>query len=172
MHTLTKLIAVSALLFNLAALSIKGADIDDLTWEINEDDTVSIIDCKEDATGDLIIPDVIDRRIVTSIGDQAFRNCTSLTSVTIPDNVTSIGERTFRGCHNLTSITIGNGVTSIGINAFQSCTSLKSVTFLGDAPKSGYIFFNSFPTIYRKPEAKGWGETWGKRPVKLISEKP
>ena len=71
MHTLTKLIAVFVLLFNLAALSIQGADIDDLTWEINDDDTVSIIDCNQDATGDLVIPDVIERRVVTSIGESA-----------------------------------------------------------------------------------------------------
>ena len=47
------------------------------------------------------------------------------------------------------------------------------MTFLGDAPKAGDKVFNkSTPTIYRKPEAKGWGETFGGRPVKLISEKP
>ena len=50
---------------------------------------------------------------------------------------------------------------------------LTAVTFLGDAPKAGEEVFTKAPsTIYRKPEAKGWGETWGGRPVKLISEKP
>jgi len=47
------------------------------------------------------------------------------------------------------------------------------VTFLGDAPKvAETAFAASSPTIYRKPEAKGWGDTFGARPVKLISEKP
>jgi hypothetical protein len=47
------------------------------------------------------------------------------------------------------------------------------VTFLGNAPKAGEeVFYEATPTIYRKPEAKGWGDTWGGRPVKLISEKP
>jgi hypothetical protein len=47
------------------------------------------------------------------------------------------------------------------------------VTFLGDAPKAGEsVFSRATPTIYRKPEAKGWGDTFGGRPVKLISEKP
>jgi hypothetical protein len=47
------------------------------------------------------------------------------------------------------------------------------VTFLGDAPKAGEeAFDDASPTIYRKPEAKGWGETFAGRPVKLISEKP
>ena len=57
--------------------------------------------------------------------------------------------------------------------AFISCKNLTAVTFLGDAPKAGKIIFSeASPTIYRKPEAKGWGDTFGGRPVKLISEKP
>jgi len=46
------------------------------------------------------------------------------------------------------------------------------VTFLGDAPKAPDRAFGiSSPTIYRKPEAKGWGDTFAGRPVKLIHEK-
>jgi hypothetical protein len=110
---------------------------------------------------------------VTSIGDEAFADCISLTSITIGNGVTSIGEGAFDRCSNLTSITIPNGVTSIGSAAFFQCTSLTAVIFLGDAPKAGLeIFIKSSPTIYRKPETKGWGETFAGRPVKLISEKP
>ena len=65
---------------------------------------------------------------VMSIGDSAFRYCTSLTSVTIPDSVTSIGGRAFDGCTSLTSVTIPDSVTSIGKGAFYDCTSLTSVT--------------------------------------------
>jgi hypothetical protein len=110
---------------------------------------------------------------VTSIGDYAFTSCRSLTSVTIPDSVTSIGGGAFYICSSLTSITIPDSVTSIGDGAFQSCSSLTSLTFLGDAPKKGNaVFIKSNPTIYRKPEAKGWGNYFAGRPVKLISEKP
>ena len=92
---------------------------------------------------------------------------------TIPDSVTSIAVSAFYLCTSLTSITIGAGVTSIENSAFSQCTSLTAVTFLGDAPKEGQnIFTRSTPTIYRKPEAKGWGDTFAGRPVKLISEKP
>ena len=110
---------------------------------------------------------------VTSIEVGAFFGCLRLKSITITDNVTSIGGSAFEDCTSLTSITIPDGVTSIGQRAFDNCTSLTAVTFLGDAPKAGReVFKGSNPTIYRKPEAKGWGETFAGRPVKLISEKP
>ena len=63
-----------------------------------------------------------------TIPSSAFRGCTSLTSITIPDSVTSIGSGAFRDCTSLTSITIPSGVTSIGTSAFENCTSLTSVT--------------------------------------------
>ncbi|MCD8041422.1 MAG: leucine-rich repeat domain-containing protein, partial [Clostridia bacterium] len=65
---------------------------------------------------------------VTSIGDYAFYHCTSLTSVIIPNSVTSIGSEAFFECTSLTSVTIGNSVTSIGDYAFYYCDSLTSVT--------------------------------------------
>ncbi len=65
---------------------------------------------------------------VTSIGEYAFYNCSSLTSVVIPNSVTNIGDYVFYNCYGLTSVEIPNSVTSIGMNAFRSCSSLTSVT--------------------------------------------
>ena len=80
----------------------------------------------------LRVPDDLDSYTipdtVTTICDQAFYSCESLTSLTIPDSVTSIGNETFYACHSLTSLAIPDSVTYIGDNAFWACHNLTSLT--------------------------------------------
>ena len=78
---------------------------------------------------------------VTSIGDGAFIDCTSLTSVTIPDSVTSIGWYAFSGCTSLTNITIPSSVTEIGGSTFSGCTSLTSIMIPNGVTSIGYEAF-------------------------------
>ena len=86
---------------------------------------------------DVVIPDG-----VTSIGEDAFRNCGTLTSVVIPEGVTSIGWHAFSGCSSLTSITIPEGVTGIGWCAFSGCSSLTSITIPeGVTSIGGHAFY-------------------------------
>ena len=81
---------------------------------------------------------------VTSIGVSAFRGCTSLTGIEIPNSVTSIGDGAFYHCTSLTSIVIPNSVTSIGNYAFSNCSRLTSVYIKATTPPIlGNYVFNS-----------------------------
>lgn len=95
-----------------------------------------------------IIPDS-----VTSIGDGAFGNCSSLTSITIPNSITRIGDSAFSSCKSLISATIPESVTSIGAEAFKSCISLTSITFEGTMEEwkiisKGFYWNNNVPATY------------------------
>ena len=77
--------------------------------------------------GNVVIPDTIGGVKVTSIESQAFYNCKSLTSITIPSGVTFIGGSAFEYCSNLTEITIPDSVTFIGDGAFYNCNKLTEI---------------------------------------------
>jgi hypothetical protein len=77
--------------------------------------------------GSVTIPDTTNGYSVTSIGNSAFFNCSSVTNVTIPNSVTNIDVQAFTEC-GLTSITIPDSVTAIGQSAFLECSRLVSLT--------------------------------------------
>ena len=85
---------------------------------------------------EIFIPDSVKK-----IGDEAFYNCDSLTSITLGKNITDIGSGAFYSCSNLTSITIPDSVTSIGSGAFSGCTALTSIVIPdGVTSIEGYTF--------------------------------
>ena len=134
----------------------KGENVDGVLYNVSGS-SVTVTGYSDDTPSEVAIPGLVTIRgteyQVTSIGQEAFQMCSSITSVTIPVSVTSIGGGAFWQCNSLTSvtftsessvasidysafaytgltsITIPNSVTSIGDWAFEGCSSLTSVTF-------------------------------------------
>ena len=67
----------------------------------------------------------------TTIGSQAFNNCSALTSIEMPSTITSIGEYAFKNCTSLATVELNDGLTTIGYDAFYKCTSLESIELPG-----------------------------------------
>ena len=135
----------------LHANVVTGTCGDNLTWSYDTDTKALTIEGTGDMSYDAVPwgqvkGDILSVSLpegLTSIGSEAFRDCSSLTSITIPNSVTSIGGSAFSGCSSITSITIGNSVTSIGDWAFSGCSSLTSITIPNSVTSIGDYAFSS-----------------------------
>ena len=136
----------------LTALSAQAYDFQsgDLYYNVTSDTTVEVAYQSKSSDNyqgltTATIPETVTYNgttySVTSIGKSAFKWCSSLTSVTIPNSVTSIEYEAFELCSSLTSVTIPNSVTSIGNYAFNNCFSLTSVTIPNSVTSIGYYAF-------------------------------
>ncbi len=99
-----------------------------ITYAILEDDTALVYDCDTDAEGVISIKDSINGYPVVSIGSAAFKDCTGITGIIIPDSIINIENKAFYNCTGIADITIPSSVVSIGIYAFYNCAGLADIT--------------------------------------------
>lgn len=98
---------------------------------------------------------------VTTIGNQAFDKCTSLKSIIIPSGVITVGYMAFSECKSLESLTISDGVTSIGDYAFDNCISLTSIIIPDSVKSIGYCAFNGCIALKNATIGRGLSELNG-----------
>ena len=157
-----------------------------LEFEKKVDGTYEVVDCNENAKN-IVIPKLYRGKLVTSIGEYAFKECYNLESVSIPDSVKIIKKGAFYYCIKLEKITIPDSVTTIENNAFGWCSNLSSITMSQNLTHLGayafsyceklprifipisveyvgeYAFYESkFVTIYCEAESEpyGWSKEW------------
>ena len=140
-----KLKLVVVILLALTSLQCHAAS-DGLGYSIiSEADRTAAVGGPTNISGAIEIPQkvIINSKTytVTAVHDKGFKNCSLLTSVTIPNSVTSIGYSAFEGCSKLTSVTIGNSVETIGYSAFFGCYGLSSVTIPNSVTSIGAVAF-------------------------------
>ncbi len=170
------ILLILTLCFSLCACGQSASPIEDFEYEFT-DGTVTITSYIG-ADLEIVIPDKIEERPVTVIGEKAFQeydmtsiiipntltlieerafdDCKQLEKIDIPDSVTEISSYAFCGCENLKEVNLGSELKTIGQGAFVSCNSLKSikipeyVTYMYDI-RFGYSDgkYNDF-TIYSK----------------------
>ena len=150
LHIRKMCVCVVAVLF--ASISAFGltATVDGIKWTYTVSNgnasvgggTSSTPAVSTSTSGAIAIPSKLGGYSVTSIGKYAFYNCTSLTSVTIPDSVTIIESAAFYGCSGLTSVTIPASVKSIDRIAFYNCSGLTSMTIPNSVTSIGDSVFH------------------------------
>ena len=137
---------ILSVFFSIVA-SAYDVEVDGIYYNlISEGNVAEVTKGDNKYEGDIKIPSSINVNeavySVTSIKKYAFSNCSSLTSVTIPNSVTSIGYAAFYGCSGFTSVTIPNSVTRIGNNAFSGCSGLTSITIPNSVTSiGGHVFY-------------------------------
>jgi hypothetical protein len=117
--------------------ALNAAQSGDFTYEI-AGSTITITGYTGPG-GNVTIPGTLAGMPVISVGDNAFRHLTGLTSVSLPNGVTSIGDWAFEDCAGLTSVSLPDGVTSIGDWAFGDCAGLASVTIPNSVTSIGGV---------------------------------
>ena len=140
LRILSAFLAVAMLLTLLPAAAF-AAPAPESDFEYGVDNGTATITKYKGAGGAVEIPATLGGYPVTGIKMQAFVECASLKSVSMPESVTWIGNSAFAGCTGLESVELPAGLKSIGENAFYSCTSLISVVVPDKVTSIAFLAF-------------------------------
>lgn len=113
----------------------------DYSYKILNDGTLRLYQYEGTDTN-IVVPDTIDGRKVTVLGNSTFQYCTQasdIESVTLPDSLTTIEKNAFYNCEKLKSVTIPQNVSSIGLAAFVEGLSESSLTEIKVDPENPYF---------------------------------
>ena len=102
-----------------------------LAFAVSGDNSCTISGIGSCDEEELVIPETIDGRTVTTIGASAFQGQNNLRSVDVPETVTTIGESAFSECASLTYVILPDTITDIGDHAFSDCDSLEKIYYKG-----------------------------------------
>lgn len=124
-----------------------SAKINGLMYKLNADLTASVMqdNSYKSFSGKITIPSTVKYEdfeyIVTSIGDNAFKECDKIANVVLPSTVTSLGESSFASMTKLTNITFPSSLKKIGSHCFEDCNSLESLSLPASVKKLGTCTF-------------------------------
>ena len=138
---------------------IIGAGSQGLTFYTNGENSYALGKIGTCTDTDIVIPRTYNGVPVTFIASNAFLNCTSLISITIPDSVIGIGSQAFHYCTLLTSVTIPDSVANIETNAFRGCASLENIILPNSIMRIGWGVFQGCTSL-KKISFEGTIEQW------------
>lgn len=150
LKSLVLLVVIAILATSNSYAQASFESIDGLRYLIDSDAKTATLTANtggEKYSGDIVVPEKVMASDgveypVTSFGDNAFKECGELKSITIPSSVTSLGESCFSSCWGLTTITIPSSVTSLGNYCFSSCSGLTSITIPSSVTSLGESCFS------------------------------
>ncbi|MEG9429661.1 MAG: leucine-rich repeat protein [Christensenellaceae bacterium] len=110
---------------------------DTFYFTVDDNENATIVGC-ETTSVNITLPVTLGGYTVTAVGYRGMANCTTLSAITIPNNITSLGDYAFAGCTGLDVVTVPATCTYVGTHAFSGCSSMttaiiaEGVLYLGD----------------------------------------
>ena len=154
LKSLVLLVVIAILATSNSYAQASFESIDGLRYLIDTDAKTATLTANvgEKYFGDIVVPEKVKASDgveypVTAFGDNAFKECRGLKSITIPSSVTSLGNHCFQSCSGLTNITIPSSVTSLGDWCFSGCVGLTSITIPSSVTYLGWDCFSSCPNL-------------------------